>query len=77
MLNVGFAKKPSYVDLECVFKDKEGKELCVFYAKNIIGENAMGFDYDMGSRLVESYAKAAKMLAQQIYKERKKAKKKK
>ncbi len=76
-VNIGIMKKPSYIDLEFVFKDKEGKELCVFYAKNMIGVQAAGFDYDMGSRLVESYAKSAKMLVGAIKKERKKAAKKK
>lgn len=76
-MNIGIMKKPSYIDLELAFQDKEGKDLCVFYAKNMIGEQAMGFDYDMGSRLVESYAKSAKMLVGAIRKERKKAGKKK
>lgn len=74
-VNVGIYKKPAYVDMECVFKDKSGKELVSFYVKNSIGSQAMGFDYDVSSRLVESYAKAAKMLVGGIKKERKKSKK--
>jgi hypothetical protein len=37
----------------------------------------MGFDYAVEARVQESYAKGAKMLVQNIAKERKKAKKKK
>lgn len=76
-VNVGIYKKPAFIDLECTFKDKDGKALCVFYIKNAIGSQAMGFDYDVSSRLKESYGKAAKMLIGIIAKERKKAGKKK
>ena len=76
-MNIGISKKPAYVDLECTFKDKSGKELCVFYIKNAVGSNMTGMDYAVEARVVESYAKAGKMLAQAIAKERKKAKKKK
>lgn len=72
--NIGIAKKPAYIDLECTFKDKNGKALCVIYMKNAVGAQMMGYDFDVTSRLVESYAKASKMLAGLIKKERKKAK---
>jgi hypothetical protein len=75
--NIGIYKKPAYVDMECTFKDKAGKELCVFYIKNAVGEQMMGMDYAVEARVVESYAKAAKMLVLGIKKERKKAGKKK
>jgi hypothetical protein len=75
--NIGIYKKPAYVDMECTFKDKAGKELCVFYIKNAIGSQMMGMDYAVEARVVESYAKAAKMLVLGIKKERKKAGKKK
>ncbi len=74
--NIGIYKKPAYIDLECTFKDKDGKELCVFYLKNVIGSQAAGFDFAVEARLQESYAKGGKMLALGIEKERKKAKKK-
>lgn len=76
-VNVGVYKKPAYVDFECTFKDKSGKDLCVFFVKNAIGSQAVGFDFAVEARVQESYAKGAKMLAQNIAKERKKAKKKK
>ncbi|MBC7387975.1 MAG: hypothetical protein H7329_02075 [Opitutaceae bacterium] len=72
-INIGIYKKPAYVDMECIFRDKAGKDLVAFFIKNSLGEQAMGFDYDVSSRLVESYAKAAKMLVSAIAKERKKA----
>lgn len=72
--NIGIAKKPAYIDMECTFKDKSGAPLCVMYLKNAVGAQMMGYDYDVTSRLVESYAKASKMLTALIKKERKKAK---
>ncbi len=75
--NAGVYKKPAFIDLECTFKDKDGKELCTFYVKNAVGQQAMGFDFAVEARVLESYAKAAKMLVLGIKKERKNAKKKK
>jgi hypothetical protein len=71
--NIGIAKKPAFIDMECVFTDKSGKELVRFFVKNSVGSNMSGFDYDVSSRVVESYGKAAKMLINGIKKERKKA----
>ena len=70
--NIGIMKKPSFIDIECIFTDKAGKELCRFFCKNIIGSNGTGFDYTISSRVKESYAKASKMLVALIEKERKK-----
>ncbi len=75
-VNIGIYRKPAYIDLECTFQDKTGKALCVFFVKNAVGAQAMGFDYDVTSRLVESYGKAAKMLVGGVAKERKKSGKK-
>lgn len=72
--NIGVYKKPAYIDLECTFKDKTGAALCVFYIKNAVGSQVMGFDYAVEARVIESYAKAAKMLVLGIKKERKKKK---
>jgi hypothetical protein len=72
--NVGIARMPAYIDVECTFADKEGKEIVRYFVKNATGAQAMGFDYDAGSRLTESYAKAAKMLAKDVTKRLKKIK---
>jgi len=72
-MNIGIMKQPAYIDMECIFKDESGNVLCVFFIKNAIGSSSMGFDYDVSSRLKESYAKSAKMLIDIIAKERKKA----
>lgn len=73
--NVGVMKKPAYINLECTFKDKSGKELCMFYIEDVRGSNPTGFDFAVEARMMESYAKAAKMLVDGIKKERKRAKK--
>lgn len=72
--NMGFSKMPAYIDLECTFYDKDNKEIARYFVKNAIGSQAMGFDFDAGSRLVESYAKAAKMLMKDVNKRLKKLK---
>ncbi len=72
--NIGISSKPATIDMECTFKDKSGKILCVIFIKNAVGASAMGYDFDVTSRLVESYSKASKMLAALIKKERKKKK---
>jgi len=72
--NIGISKMPSFIDLECTFLDKNGKEIVRYIVKNATGQQAMGFDYDTGSRLVESYAKACKMLMKDVTKRLKKIK---
>lgn len=72
--NIGISKRPAFVDFECIFKDKSGKSLCVIFIKNAVGSQAMGYDFDVNSRVVESYSAAAKMLLGLIKKERKKKK---
>lgn len=72
--NVGVMKKPSYINVECTFKDKSGKELCTFYVEDARGTNPSGFDFAVEARMLESYANAAKLLVNGIKKERKKAK---
>jgi hypothetical protein len=74
--NIGISKKPAFIDVEFIFTDKSGKELAKFFAKNAVGSQMSGFDFDTSSRVVESYGKVAKMLVGGIKKERKKAGKK-
>jgi hypothetical protein len=73
-MNIGIARQPAYIDIECTFMDKNGKEIVKYFIKNSVGASAMGFDYDAGSRLVESYAKGAKMLMKDVNKKLKKLK---
>lgn len=73
-MNIGIAKQPAYIDLECTFMTQSGTEIVKYYVKNAVGASAMGYDFDAGSRLVESYAKAAKMLMKDVNKRVKKLK---
>jgi hypothetical protein len=75
--NIGISKKPAFIDIEFIFVDKSGKELVRYFVKNAVGSQVMGYDYDVSSRVSESYHKAAKMLIGAIKKDRKKAGKKK
>jgi len=67
--NVGVMKKPASVNFEFVFIEIEtGKEVAKYALDKVPGSQAMGFDYDVGSRVAESYAKAGKMLGSYIAK---------
>jgi hypothetical protein len=72
--NAGVAKMPSYINVECSFVNAKGKLLLKYYLQNVTGANSFGLDFDMGSRLVESYAKTGKMLAKEMIKDKKRAK---
>jgi len=72
--HVGVVKRPASIDLVCTFTNQSGKEIVRYFIKNAIGSSAMGFDYDAGSRLVESYAKGCKVLMKDITKRLKKVK---
>lgn len=63
--NIGISKKPSFVNFEFEYVETADhtKKLAEAYVNNVIGSQAMGFDYDTGSRVAESYAKGGKMLA--------------
>ena len=62
--NIGISKKPAFVNFEFTFVETENPATIVaeLYANNVIGSQSMGFDFDSGSRIAESYAKAGKML---------------
>lgn len=72
--NVGIAKKPAFVNFEFSFVDMTDstKSVAELYLNNVIGSQAMGFDFDNSSRIAESYAKAGKMLGDFIAKDSKK-----
>lgn len=67
--NVGVMKKPAAANFEFVFIEvASNKEVGKYILQNIPGSQAMGYDYDAGSRIAECYAKAGKMLGSYIAK---------
>lgn len=63
--NVGVARKNAYTDLEAVFiPTGSSKEMAAISIENSPGRGGMGYDFDTGYRIQESYAKAGKELAQ-------------
>lgn len=68
--NVGVSKMPAYVSFAFIIVETANpdKILSKTVVKNVVGSQAMGYDFDAGSRLQESYAKAGKMLAAYIKK---------
>lgn len=69
--NVGVMRKPAYIDAIITFKDlTSGQEIAVLKVDNCPGQDAMGYDFDTGVRLEESYAKLGKALAAYIAKQK-------
>lgn len=68
--NVGVMKYPAYVSFEFIIVEtaNPGKELAKMQLQKVAGSQAMGMDFDAGSRLVESYAKAGRILGKYIEK---------
>jgi hypothetical protein len=68
--NVGVMKQPAFVDMDFIFVETANPSVVVakLYGKKFMGAQAMGFDYDSGTRISESYAKAGKVLGQTIAK---------
>ncbi|MNU73223.1 hypothetical protein D3C71_627010 [compost metagenome] len=68
--NVGVMSKAAAVSYEYIFVDKkdETKVLAKLSQRLVPGAQAMGMDFDTGTRIAESYAKAGKMLAAFIIK---------
>lgn len=69
--HVGVMKMPSYVHFEYIFVETANRNNVVasFTQNKVPGSQAMGYDFDAGSRIAESYAKGGKMLAKFITKE--------
>ncbi len=69
--NIGVMRKPAYIDAIVTFKDlASGQEVAVLKVDNCPGQDAMGYDFDTGVRLEESYAKLGKALAAFIAKQK-------
>ncbi len=68
--NVGISKMPAYVSFafEIVEVADSTKLLSRTVIRNVMGSQVMGYDFDAGSRLQESYAKAGKMFSKYIIK---------
>lgn len=70
--NVGVMKKPAFVNYLFIFTDNEsGKEVGRYLLEKVPGSQAAGFDYDVGTRIAESYAKGGKMIGAYISKSNK------
>ncbi len=72
--NIGIVRKSASVNFKCTFMTRDGKEIVSYTIRNVAGGQAMGYDFDAGSRIAESYAKAAKMLMKDVTKRLKKIK---
>jgi hypothetical protein len=69
--NVGVMRKPAYIDAVVTIKNiASGEEVAVLKFDNIPGQDAMGYDFDTGVRIEESYAKLGKSLAGYILKQK-------
>jgi len=62
--NIGIAKKAASINVEYIFKESGTENVVAHYKQaGIPGAQAMGYDFDVSTRVSESYAKAGKMLA--------------
>ncbi|MCX6335218.1 MAG: hypothetical protein NT092_13130 [Bacteroidia bacterium] len=69
--NIGVMRKPAYINVIATFKDlSSGQEVAVLKVENCPGMDAMGYDFDTGVRIEESYAKLGKALAAFITKQK-------
>lgn len=71
--NVGMAKKPAFCNYEFVIVETANPSTVVaeLYLNSVVGSQSMGFDFDSGSRIAESYAKGGKMLGKFMAKQMK------
>lgn len=61
--NVGIMRMPAFTNMEAAFvKTGSTTEEAVVTMMKAPGADALGFDYDAGARIAESYAKAGKSL---------------
>ena len=66
--NIGVSKLPAYCTyrFEMVETASPDKIICAVRIKNVQGSQAMGYDFDEGSRIAESYAKVGKVMAKYL-----------
>ncbi|ELR69019.1 hypothetical protein C900_05577 [Fulvivirga imtechensis AK7] len=69
--NVGVVRKSAFTNLEAVFMQTGSEEpVMVIALEKSPGRDAMGYDFDTGYRIQESYAKAGKELGQFLVKKK-------
>jgi hypothetical protein len=69
--NIGVMRKPAYINAVVTFKNiASGEEVAVLKFDNVPGQDAMGYDFDTGVRIEESYAKLGKALMGYILKQK-------
>jgi len=69
--NVGVMRKPAYTNTIITFRElATGQEVAVLKVDNCPGMDAMGYDFDTGVRIQESYAKLGKALSAYILKQK-------
>jgi hypothetical protein len=62
--NIGVMRQNAYIDAEISFRRiSDNEEVALITADNCPGMGAMGYDFDTGGRIAESYAKLGKSLA--------------
>jgi hypothetical protein len=66
--NIGVSKLPAYCTFrfELVESAAPDKVIAALRLTNVQGSQAMGYDFDEGSRVAESYAKAGKIMAKYL-----------
>lgn len=69
--NVGVMRMPAYTNLDAAFvKTGTTADLAVVGMMKSPGRDALGYDFDAGERIAESYAKAGKSLANFLIKQK-------
>ncbi len=66
--NIGVMKQPAYVSFEYKYVEtaNPSTEVAKMTLLKVVGSQAMGYDFDAGSRIAESYAKGGKILGKYI-----------
>lgn len=67
--NIGISKRPAYVDFDFIWTNKAGKTICKQEIYNAVGSQVMGFDFDVPSRVKESFAVAGKRMGKDLRKQ--------
>lgn len=67
--NVMGVKKPASCNFEYTFTNSKGDILAKLTHSGVPGSQPMGYDFDAGTRIKESYGKGAKMLAKTMTKD--------